>query len=93
MKKKLLIPQFKNAAEEKKFWAKIDLADYFESSDFQSVSFPNLKPSSSSISIRLSKAMLMRLKEKANEIHIPYQTLIKQFIAEGIRESDSRKAA
>ena len=93
MKKKLSIPHFNNAAAEKKFWDKIDLADYFEFSDFQSVSFPNLKPSSSSISIRLPKAMLLRLKEKANEIHIPYQTLIKQFIAEGIRENTSRKAA
>lgn len=93
MKKEISIPPFKNAAEERKFWDTIDLADYFESADFQSVSFPNLKPTSRAISIRLSEPMLWRLKEKANELHIPYQALIKQFIAEGIREKRPPKAA
>ena len=93
MKKKISIPRFRKAGEEQKFWDKIDLADYFESSDFGSVSFPNLKPSSRAISIRLPEPMLLRLKEKANELQIPYQALIKQFIMEGIREKRFRKAA
>lgn len=84
MKKKLKVPNFKSEDEEREFWAHVDLADYFEAKDFVPVSFPNLKPSSRAISIRLTEAMLMRLKEQANELHIPYQALIKQYIARGL---------
>lgn len=52
MKKKLKIPKFKNEDQERKFWSKINLAQHFKSDDFESVSFPNLKPSSRSISLR-----------------------------------------
>lgn len=87
MAKKLLkIPPFKNENEEREFWAHIDLADYFARTDFEAVSFPNLKPSSRSISLRLPEAMLMRLKEEANRLNIPYQSLIKQYIAKGITD-------
>ena len=82
--KNLKTLNFKSEDQERAFWSKIDLADYFESDDLRAVSFPNLKPSSRSISLRLSEAMLMRLKEKANELHVPYQSLIKQYIAKGI---------
>ena len=85
MKKPLKLPKFKTEDEERDFWAKIDLADYFESKDFQAVSFPNLKPSSRAISIRLSEPMILRLKERANERHVPYQSLIKQYIADGLK--------
>jgi predicted DNA binding CopG/RHH family protein len=87
MKKKLNVPQFKNEDEEREFWAHIDLAEYFEAKDFAPVSFPNLKPTSRAISIRLSEAMLVRLKEQANELHIPYQALIKQYIAQGLSKA------
>jgi hypothetical protein len=43
MKKRLVLPKFKNEDEERDFWAKLDLTDYFERSDFVPVSFPNLK--------------------------------------------------
>ncbi|MBI1883463.1 MAG: BrnA antitoxin family protein [Chlamydiae bacterium] len=85
--KALELPKFKNEDEERDFWSNIDLADYFESNDLQAVSFPNLKPTSRSISIRLSEALLMRLKEKANELRVPYQSLIKQYIAKGVSGS------
>ena len=71
------MPKFKNEDEERDFWAEINLADYYEPSDFQPVSFPNLKPTSRSISIRIPEFMLMRIKERANEINVPYQSLIK----------------
>ena len=93
MKKKLKPPVFKNEDEERKFWDKVDLSDYLESEDLQAVSFPNLKPSSRSISIRLSEGMLLRLKEEANHLHIPYQYLIKKYIAEGLRSHRPSKAA
>ena len=85
MKKPLKLPKFKTEDEERNFWTKIDLADYFESKDFQAVSFPNLKPTSRAISLRLPEPMILRLKERANERHVPYQSLIKLYIAEGLK--------
>ena len=84
MKKELKIPKFRNEDQEREFWAHVDLTNYFERKDFSSVSFPNLKPSSRAISIRLPEAMLMRLKEQANVLEVPYQALIKQYIAKGL---------
>lgn len=83
MKKQLNIPKFKNEDEERKFWSKLDLSEYFKSSDFERVSFPNLKPSSRSISIRIPEYLLNRVKERANEINVPYQSLIKDYIKRG----------
>ena len=87
MKKKLKVPQFKNEDEERDFWASIDLSEYFESSDFVPVSFPNLKPTSRPISIRMPSYLLNRLKERANAINIPYQSLIKEYIEKGVNSS------
>jgi predicted DNA binding CopG/RHH family protein len=85
MKKPLKLPNFKNEDEERDFWDKIKLEEYFEPSDFVRVSFPNLKPTTKPISIRLPEHLINRLKEKANEIDIPYQALIKQYIAKGLQ--------
>lgn len=84
MKKKLKVPKFKNEDEEREFWARLDLTDYFEPSDFVPVSFPNLKPTTRSISIRMPEYLIIRLKERANALDIPYQTLMKQYIAKGV---------
>ena len=84
MKKLLKIPKFKSEDEEREFWWKLDLSEYFEPSDFERVSFPNLKPTSRSISIRIPEYLINRVKEKANEINIPYQSLIKQYIKKGV---------
>ncbi len=88
MKKKLNIPKFKNEDEEREFWWNLDLSEYFEPDDFERVSFPNLKPTSRSISIRIPEYLLNRLKEKANEINVPYQSLIKQYIKKGVFASE-----
>jgi predicted DNA binding CopG/RHH family protein len=84
MKKKLKVPKFKNEDKERKFWAKIDLSKYFEQKDFEPVSLPNLKPTTQPISIRIPIYILNRVKERANEINIPYQSLIKEYIKEGV---------
>ena len=84
MKKPLKIPKFKNEDEERKFWSKIDLSEYFESSDFVPVSFPNLKPTTRSISIRLPEYLIDRIKEQANEISVPYQSLIKGYLKKAV---------
>lgn len=83
MKKRLKLPKFKNEDEERKFWANIDLSEYYEPSDTERISFPNLKPTSRSISIRIPEYLLNRVKEKANEINVPYQSLIKDYIKKG----------
>jgi predicted DNA binding CopG/RHH family protein len=87
MKKKLIVPKFKNEAEEADFWARLDLSEYYEPEDFEHVSFPNLKPTSRSISIRIPEWLLNRVKEQANEINVPYQSLIKEYIKKGVSSS------
>ena len=84
MKKPLKIPKFKNEDEERDFWSKIDLSEHFKPSDFVSVSFPNLKPTSRSISIRLPEYLIDRIKEQANEINVPYQSLIKGYLKKAV---------
>jgi predicted DNA binding CopG/RHH family protein len=84
MKKKLKVPKFKNEDQERVFWSKLDLSKHFGPKDFKKVSFPNLKPTSTSISIRVPNYILARLKERANALNVPYQTLMKQYIAKEI---------
>jgi len=90
MKKKINIPKFQNEDEEREFWSKINLADYFEVGDFKPVAFPNLKPSSRSISLRIPEFMLIRIKEQANELNVPYQSLMKKYIAQGISQKPDK---
>jgi len=84
MKKTLKIPKFKNQADEAKYWAKIDLTEYFDPSDFRPFTTPNLKPTSTPISLRIPNIWLAKVKEKANAIGMPYQSLLKQYIQQGI---------
>ena len=78
------LPKFKNEDEERKFWDSHSSVDYFDWSKAQNVIFPNLKPTSTSISLRMPNYVLSRLKEQANSLNIPYQTLMKQYIARGV---------
>lgn len=87
MKKFKKIPLFKNEDEERDFWAVADSSEYFDWNTSEVALFPNLKPTSRSISIRIPEYLLNRVKEKANEINIPYQSLIKQYIKRGIMSS------
>lgn len=88
MKKKFkAIPKFKNEDDERAFWAVADSSEYFDWNKAEEVIFPNLKPTSRSISIRIPEYLLNRVKEKANEINIPYQSLIKQYIKRGVMSS------
>lgn len=84
MKKPLKVPKFKNEDLERDFWYKLDLSQYLEAADFKHVSFPNLKPTNQPISIRMPEHLLVRLKEKANALNIPYQALMKQYIEKGV---------
>jgi predicted DNA binding CopG/RHH family protein len=84
MKKPLNIPKFKSEDEERDFWDKVDLAEHFGPEDFEKVSFPNLKPTTKPVSIRIPEHILNRVKERANETNVPYQSLIKEYISRGV---------
>ena len=80
------IPKFKNEDEERDFWATADSSQYFYWSKAERVIFPNLKPSTESISLRLPSYLLARIKELANAKDVPYQSLMKIFLAEKVEE-------
>jgi predicted DNA binding CopG/RHH family protein len=80
MKKK--IPEFKNEAEEFEFWSTADSTEYFDWSQAQ-------KPTLRTISVRLPVAMVEDLKVLANQRDVPYQSLLKVFLAERLREERS----
>jgi predicted DNA binding CopG/RHH family protein len=84
--KKIRSKKFKNEHEERLFWSKMGLDKHFKPGDFKRASFPNLKPSSQPISLRLPSHLIARVKEHANELDMPYQSLIKQYIAKGVIE-------
>lgn len=78
------IPRFKNEDEERKFWATVDTAEYFDYSKARRVVFPNLKRSKQPISLRISLSLLAKVKSLANKKDIPYQTLMKQYISQAV---------
>jgi predicted DNA binding CopG/RHH family protein len=78
------IPLFKSEDEERAFWATHSPLDYFDSRSIQRASFPNLKPSLKSISIRVPSDMLAELKNLANKKDVPYQSLAKVYLARQI---------
>ena len=83
MRKRLKpVPRFRNEAEERKFWESHDTADYFDLSKAQRARFPNLKLSTTSISLRLPQHVLDRIKVAANKRDVPYQSLIKVWLSE-----------
>lgn len=87
MKKKFKpIPRFKNEDEERDFWATADSSEYFDWSKAEEVIFPNLKPSTKTISLRLPEFLLARIKEIANFKDVPYQSLIKIFLAKSVKD-------
>ena len=84
MKKRKLRPKFETEAEERKFWETHDSTDYVDWSKAERVRFPNLKPSTTAISIRLPLGLLEQIKIAANKRDVPYQSLIKMWLAEKV---------
>jgi predicted DNA binding CopG/RHH family protein len=86
MKKKKLkpIPRFRSEAEERAFWESHDTTDYVDWSKARRVRFPNLKPSTTSISLRLPLELLEQIKVAANRRDVPYQSLIKIWLSEKV---------
>jgi predicted DNA binding CopG/RHH family protein len=81
------IPKFKNEDEERDFWSENSSTDYVDwSKAMINPTFPNLKTSTKSISLRLTESMLDRLKMLANKKDIPYQSFIKMILDERIKK-------
>lgn len=78
------IPRFKSEAEEREFWESHDSTDYVDWSKAKRARFPNLKLSTQSISLRLPLGLLERIKVAANKRDVPYQSLIKVWLAEKV---------
>jgi predicted DNA binding CopG/RHH family protein len=80
------IPKFRSEAEERRFWETHGSSDHVHWSKAKRVRFPNLKPSTTSISLRLPVTLLDRIKVAANKRDVPYQSLIKTWLAEKTEE-------
>ena len=78
------IPAFRSEAEERVFWETHDTTDYVDWSQAQPGVFPDLKPSTETISLRLPSGLLAELKRLANKRDVPYQSLLKVFLAERV---------
>ncbi len=87
MSKAKKIPKFKTETEERVFWESHDSSEYIDWTKAQPASFPNLKPSTKTISLRLPEALLDRIKIEANKRDMPYQSLIKAWLADDVEES------
>ena len=78
------IPRFRSEDEEWEFWATADSTEYFDLASARRVAFPNLKPSTETISLRLPQGLLDDLKVLANQRDVPYQSLLKVYLAERV---------
>ena len=86
LKKLKKIPKFKNQQAEVKFWDKNDTTDFINWDNAQLAIFPNLKPSTKTISIRLPEPLLDSVKELANKRDIPYQSYIKMILSDRVQK-------
>ena len=75
-------PRFASEAEERAFWERADSTDHLDWSKAERVRLPNLKPTTTAISLRLPVGLLERIKIAANKRDMPYQSLIKAWLAE-----------
>ena len=85
-------PRFLSEDEEREFWATHDSTDYFDYGDAREVIFPRLQPSTATISLRLPQGLLDELRVLANQRDVPYQSLLKVYLAERVAEERRAKS-
>lgn len=85
------VPEFRSEAEERVFWETHDTTDYVDWSQARLGVFPNLKPTTQTISLRLPTSLLAELKTLANKRDVPYQSLLKVLLAEKLAEEMGAK--
>ena len=86
------LPKFESEEDERRFWAKQDSTDFVDWSSAHRRSFSKLRPTLRTISLRLPESMIGQLKVLANKRDIPYQSLLKQFLAERLQRELSKGA-
>lgn len=91
MKKLKKIPKLESEDEVRDFWANADASEHLDWSKARLAFFPELKPSSRTISIRLPEALLQSIKVLANRQDVPYQSMLKMLLADKVRESFNRE--
>jgi predicted DNA binding CopG/RHH family protein len=91
--KKTPIPEFASEDSERDFWASHDSTEYIDWQSAQRRKFPNLKPTLRTISLRLPVSMIEDLKILANTRDVPYQSLLKVFLAERLQQERHRSGA
>ncbi len=84
MKKLKEIPKFENEEQERNFWANENSTDFIDWENADSTVLPNLKPTTTTISLRMPESTLNKIRLAANKRDIPYQSLIKLFLKERI---------
>jgi len=86
------IPKFKTEAEERSFWETHDSTEYFDYKKMFRARVPNLKPSTQSISLRLPLSLLESIRIEANKQDVPYQSLIKVWLSERLKQQKRKLA-
>src|SRR5436305_13058268 len=86
MKRLKKIPKFKDEDAEREFWSKADSTEYIDWSKAQKLILPNFRPTLRTISLRLPESMIAELKLLANQRDVPYQSLLKVFLAQKMKE-------
>ena len=84
------LPKFASEAAERRFWETHDSTPYVDWSRAERAVFTQLKPTTRSITLRLPETLLAELKTAANQRDVPYQSLIKVWLAEKLEESEAR---
>ena len=84
------IPEFQSEEEEREFWATHDSTEFIDWSTAKKYKLPNLKPTLRTISLRLPTSMIADLKILANKRDVPYQSLLKVFLAERLEQERRR---
>ena len=84
------LPKFRSEAKEREFWEskENDATEYFDLSKVVLAKFKNLKPSTTSISLRLTDSLLDGIRQQANKLDVPYQSLMKVWLTEKLREAN-----
>lgn len=80
------IPEFESEEQEREFWSEHDSSEYVDWSHAERVTLANLKPSTKTISVRLPESLLEELKLLANKRDVPYQSLLKLYLAERVKK-------
>ncbi|HEY0309211.1 MAG TPA: BrnA antitoxin family protein [Acidobacteriaceae bacterium] len=89
------VPQFKTESEEQAFWEspENDSSDYVDWNQAKVVRFPNLQPSTKTISLRLPENLLASIRVQARKLDVPYQSLMKVWLAEKAKEQTFTRSA